>query len=484
MEAAEAAEQAAAAEEAEAVADEELVEIADELDETPEPAEPRPTARTTSPTASPTARTSCPTRSRARPAGEPPRQAAPRPASPGPAVPLGLRPRRMLPGANVPEVALGRASSCGCARIRDGSRSSTAFACVDDLRFRRPVERSGRLRRAVEQDVVEVGRRADAVAPQARPLVLVCDADVEEGLVDPVDDPVDRDARVEHQVDDVRRGEVLHVLDADLEQPRLVPDVEPVEVAELVLRLERVDDQADRLADQRLLEELPAHRGEDTDHERDREERGVGDVEVLVEEGNDGPHEQDHDDEAHRRVDVRRRLQVVLEVAAHEHLEDVEVGAEEAEGEGLRWRILRQARQLDARRESRARTRPPVGARTPSRRRSAPSPSRPGACACSGPRTRSPSSASAGFGTAPNRSRNLMPVLVLLVEALVRLLARLRPACLVDASPCPTPGPALPSTSRRTARAARGAAGCPGRRRPACRGSRRSRSRRRASCAS
>ena len=189
--------------------------------------------------------------------------------------------------------------------------------------------------RLVSESIVEISCSADAVAAQQLPRRLVDDAEIEEGLVDPVDNPVERDARVQHQIDDVGGSEVLHVLDPDLEQPRLVPDVESVEVPQLVLRFERVHDKTKRLANEELLKHLPAHRREDTDDER---ERGACRLARRVRQQRvDHPDDQDDDDDSHRRVDVRRRFEIVLEVAANEHLEDVEVGAEECEGERLAW---------------------------------------------------------------------------------------------------------------------------------------------------
>ena len=47
----------------------------------------------------------------------------------------------------------------------------------------------------------------------------------EVGLVEPVDEPADRNACVQDDVDEVRRRQVLHVLDAFLDEPGLVPDV-------------------------------------------------------------------------------------------------------------------------------------------------------------------------------------------------------------------------------------------------------------------
>jgi hypothetical protein len=60
-------------------------------------------------------------------------------------------------------------------------------------------------------------------------------------LVHPVDHAIDRDPGPEHGVHQVCRGQVLHVLDALLEQPGLVPDVQPIQVAQRVVLLEAGD---------------------------------------------------------------------------------------------------------------------------------------------------------------------------------------------------------------------------------------------------
>ena len=92
----------------------------------------------------------------------------------------------------------------------------------------------------------------------------------QEGLVGPVHQPAGRDPGVQDHVDQVHRGEVLHVLDALFGEPRLVPQVEPVELVERVFRGDRRDEPAQGPG-RHPLQGLQADEREEADDEGDGE---------------------------------------------------------------------------------------------------------------------------------------------------------------------------------------------------------------------
>ena len=164
--------------------------------------------------------------------------------------------------------------------------------------------------------------------------------EVEVGLVDPVDQPSYRHPAVEDDVDQVGGGQVLQVFDAELEQSGLVPDAEPVEVAQGVVVLEAGDRGLERER-RRLLEGLEADEREEADDEGDRHARSAGPPvhEGLVDDGDqhEGAHDADH------RIDVGAGLEVGLEVAADQHLHGEEVGAGEGHAQQVsRRRLVRE----------------------------------------------------------------------------------------------------------------------------------------------
>src|ERR1700730_18652648 len=90
--------------------------------------------------------------------------------------------------------------------------------------------------------------------------------DQQESLVDPVNKASWRYSRVQDDVHQIHGGEVLHVLDAFLGKPCLIPEVESVELVERVFRADRRNDQVERLG-RRSLQELNADEREESDHE-------------------------------------------------------------------------------------------------------------------------------------------------------------------------------------------------------------------------
>ncbi len=66
---------------------------------------------------------------------------------------------------------------------------------------------------------------------QLRPVRPV-QVDQQEGLVGPVDEAPRGHTRVQDDIHQVHGGEVLHVLDAFLGEPCLIPEVEPIELVE------------------------------------------------------------------------------------------------------------------------------------------------------------------------------------------------------------------------------------------------------------
>ena len=133
---------------------------------------------------------------------------------------------------------------------------------------------------------------------------------------------------MQDHVDQVHGGEVLHVLDALFGEPGLVPQVEPVELVEGVVRGERRDEPAQRPG-RHALQGLQADEREETDHEGDGQLGAAGErgdlTQDLVQHGDD---EQDQDDAVHRGG-VGARAQVALEEAPDEHAGHERVGAEE-----------------------------------------------------------------------------------------------------------------------------------------------------------
>jgi hypothetical protein len=71
---------------------------------------------------------------------------------------------------------------------------------------------------------------------------------------------------VQDDVHQIHGGEVLHVLDAFLGKPCLIPEVESVKLVERVFRADRRNDQVERLG-RRSLQELNADEREEPDHE-------------------------------------------------------------------------------------------------------------------------------------------------------------------------------------------------------------------------
>ena len=185
------------------------------------------------------------------------------------------------------------------------------------------------------EGILQVGGGADAQTAKSRAigwLTLVAHPEAEMCLVHPVDQAVDRHPGPQDRVDQVHRGEVLHVLDAHLEQPRLVPHVETVQVAERIVALEAGDQRLERKSDQ-VVDRFDADLREHADHERD--------AELLLRRDGIGPDRVDRDDEERgtehpsHGIQVSTRLQVLLEVAARQHLQRVEVRAQEREAKRL-----------------------------------------------------------------------------------------------------------------------------------------------------
>ena len=63
-------------------------------------------------------------------------------------------------------------------------------------------------------------------------VALALHVQIEHRLIDPVDQAMHRHPGPEHHVHDVRGRQVLHVLDALFDEPRLVPDVQAVQIGE------------------------------------------------------------------------------------------------------------------------------------------------------------------------------------------------------------------------------------------------------------
>jgi hypothetical protein len=89
---------------------------------------------------------------------------------------------------------------------------------------------------------------------------------VEQRLIDPVDEAPDRGSGVQDDVDEIRAGEVLHVLNRFLDQPRLVPDIQTVELAERVVRRQLGHRDAQDTG-RRSLDRLQSHNREEPDRE-------------------------------------------------------------------------------------------------------------------------------------------------------------------------------------------------------------------------
>ena len=68
---------------------------------------------------------------------------------------------------------------------------------------------------------------------------VAADAEVEDGLVGPVDELGGRDARAAHQVDEVGVGQRLDVVDALLGEPRAVVEVDALELSQRCRLVER-----------------------------------------------------------------------------------------------------------------------------------------------------------------------------------------------------------------------------------------------------
>jgi hypothetical protein len=129
---------------------------------------------------------------------------------------------------------------------------------------------------------------------------------------------------VQDHVDEVGGGEALHVLDALLEEPGLVPHAQAVDLVERVRRAERRHEDAQRRGSE-TLHRLHAHQGEEADHEGDH---GGG---AVIAVGQDlvqrGHQDEDHNEPQHR-VRVRGGPEVALEEPPDEHLQDKGIRAQ------------------------------------------------------------------------------------------------------------------------------------------------------------
>ena len=84
------------------------------------------------------------------------------------------------------------------------------------------------------------------------------------------------------------------------------------------------------------LDDLPCHLGEDADGEADDQQRPLADGRVEEPDGDHGDAGADHgQDDPHGDGDVGTAAQVPADVAAEQHLQGEEVGAEEGVGERL-----------------------------------------------------------------------------------------------------------------------------------------------------
>src|SRR3970282_2062583 len=76
----------------------------------------------------------------------------------------------------------------------------------------------------------KVGGRANAAAVEAAE--VIARMELQQRLIAPVYQLLDREARLEHEVDDVGAGQIVNILDPSQHQPVLAVRVQPVDAVQ------------------------------------------------------------------------------------------------------------------------------------------------------------------------------------------------------------------------------------------------------------
>ena len=204
----------------------------------------------------------------------------------------------------------------------------------EDLQLHRAlrVEREGRREVALRVGVDQVGRAADAELPQPTETrqLRIADVHAENGLVDPVDEALWRDAGLQQQLDQVAVGECLDVGDTFFCESGAVVDVDALEVGQ---RFRFIDPR--RPQRQLFGDELEHRVGDDAGEEREAEH------DCLVAERGDRHERREYDDDedAGRDLVVGLGPEVAAQVAAQDGIDAEEVRTEEPEGDDATFRF-------------------------------------------------------------------------------------------------------------------------------------------------